>query len=119
MADFAYTYSPKEQEEVRKIREKYIPREENPMEKLRRLDAQAERPGKIWGLCLGTLGCLVFGAGMSLCLVWNALVLGIPLGLLGAGAMALAYPVSNRMTKKNRERIAPEILKLTEELTRG
>jgi hypothetical protein len=32
--------------------------------------------------------------------------------------VALAYPVYNVMTQKERRRIAPEILRLTEELTK-
>lgn len=57
---FRFAYSAKEQEELRKIRQKYAPKEENKMEQLRRLD--------------------------------------------------------QNVTKKEREKIAPEILRLTEEL---
>ena len=35
---FTYTYSAKQQEEIRNIRKKYLPREEDKMEQLRRLD---------------------------------------------------------------------------------
>ena len=35
---FRYTYSAKDQEEIRSIRQKYVPREEDKMERLRRLD---------------------------------------------------------------------------------
>jgi len=36
---FEFAYSAKQQEEVQKIREKYVPREEDKLEQLRRLDA--------------------------------------------------------------------------------
>jgi len=39
---FQYTYSAKEQAEIKNIRSKYIPKEENKMEQLRRLDASAD-----------------------------------------------------------------------------
>ena len=44
---FEYTYSAPEQEEVRKIRDKYLPREEreNKLEQLRRLDRSVTEKG--------------------------------------------------------------------------
>ena len=48
----------------------------------------------------------------------NALVmlLGIAIGLTGLVLTAPAYPLYNRILKKERERIAPELLRLSEEL---
>ena len=45
-----------------------------------------------------------------------ALVVGIAVGIAGMVLVALAYPLYNRVLKKQRERIAPEILRLTDEL---
>ena len=45
-----------------------------------------------------------------------AMVIGIPVGIVGMVLVALAYPVYNRVLKKQRARIAPEILRLTDEL---
>lgn len=118
MADFEYTYSAPEQEEIRRIREKYAPKEESTLEKLRRLDAQAERPGTVVSLVLGIVGILVFGTGMCCCLVWALYGLGVVVGILGMAMMGGAYPAYARITKKQREKIAPEILRLTEELRR-
>ena len=44
---FTYTYSAKQQEEIRNIQKKYLPREEDKMEQLRRLDRSAARKGTI------------------------------------------------------------------------
>lgn len=118
MADFEYTYSAPEQEEIRKIRAKYAPKEETALEKLRRLDAQAERPGTVLALVLGILGTLIFGTGMCCCLVWRLYLVGIAVGLAGIVMLALAYPAYVRITKNQREKIAPQILALTEELSR-
>lgn len=118
MADFEYTYSAPEQEEIRKIREKYIPKEETTLEKLRRLDAQTERPGMVASLSLGVVGTLIFGTGMCCCLVWSMYLIGVVVGIVGAVTLALAYPAYVRITKKQREKIAPQILALTEELGR-
>lgn len=115
---FEYTYSAMQQDEIEKIRKKYLPKEPDKMEQLRKLDRDVTRPGTIWALVLGIAGCLVFGAGMSLALVWtdNLLIPGIVLGVAGMVIMGCAYPVFKKITMRERERIAPQILALTEEL---
>ena len=50
--NFSYTYSAKEQEEIRKIREKYVPKEADKMEQLRRLDTSVTQKGKIISLVM-------------------------------------------------------------------
>ena len=45
-----------------------------------------------------------------------AFVAGIIIGLCGMVPVALAYPMYNRVIKKERERIAPQILRLSDEL---
>jgi len=114
---FNYTYSAKEQEEIKKIREKYVPKEADKMEQLRRLDASVSRKGTIFSLVIGIIGTLIFGTGMSMCLVWTDLFLpGIIVGIVGIAAVSLAYPLYSFITKRERERIAPEIIRLTDEL---
>jgi hypothetical protein len=44
------------------------------------------------------------------------MVLGIAVGVVGIVLVALAYPLYNRVLKKQREKIAPEILRLSDEL---
>lgn len=115
---FSYTYSSKERQEVEAIRRKYLPPEEDRMERLRRLDRSTARKGRMASMMLGTVGCLVMGTGMSMCMVWadTLLVPGIVIGVVGMVGVALAYPLHVYITKKERERVAPEILRLTEEL---
>ena len=115
---FEYTYSALQQEEVKKIREKYLPREEDKLEQLRRLDQSAVQKGSVVSLIVGILGALIMGTGMSCCLVWgeSLLIPGILIGLLGMVGVALAYPLYARITEKERKKIAPEILRLTDEL---
>ena len=117
---FQYTYSSQEQEELKKIRSKYLPKEENKMELLRRLDAQVTEKATMYSIIVGVIGTLILGTGMSFCMVWTDSVfvfaLGIIVGIIGMVSLAMAYPVYNRTIKKERERIAPEILRLTEEL---
>ena len=117
-AGFQYTYSAREQEEINRIRSKYVPREKNKMEQLRLLDAQVSRKATACAIITGVLGALILGTGMSCCMVWGgaAFVPGIIVGVVGMAIVSLAYPLYCRILKRERERIAPEILRLTEEL---
>ena len=116
---FSYTYSAKEQEEIKKIREKYIPKEADKMEQLRRLDESVTKKGTVISLVVGIIGALILGTGMSMCMVWTDLfVLGIIVGIVGIVMVSAAYPLYSYITKKEREKIAPEIIRLTDELMR-
>lgn len=115
---FEYTYSAKQQAELETIRKKYLPEEETKMDKLRRLDKSVTRQGTIISIIIGIAGTLIMGLGMCMCLEWQQFVLGIILGILGIAILAAAYPVFNKVTQKQKEKIAPEILKLTEEIER-
>ena len=114
---FNYTYSASEQEEIKKIREKYVPKEADKMEQLRRLDAGVTQKGTVISLVVGIIGALVLGVGMCCCLVWTKLfLLGIIVGIIGIALVSVAYPLYSYVTKKEREKIAPEIIRLTDEL---
>lgn len=114
---FSYTYSAKEQEEIKKIREKYVSKEADKMEQLRRLDAGVTQKGTAISLVVGIIGALILGTGMSMCMVWTELfVLGIIVGIVGIVMVSAAYPLYSYVTKKEREKIAPEIIRLTDEL---
>ena len=120
---FEYTYSAQRQREVEEIRKAYLPKEEDKMDQLRKLHAQPARKAQAVSIALGVIGALILGTGMSLCLTdlgaplgSFAMAIGIPVGIAGMVLVALAYPVFNRRLKKEREKIAPEILKLTDEL---
>ena len=113
-----YTYSAKEQEEVKKIRQKYISKEADKMEQLRKLDQSVTRKGTTASLAVGIVGALLLGIGMCCAMVWMGqwFIPGIIIGLVGIAVVSLAYPLYQRITKKEREKIAPEIMRLTDEL---
>lgn len=115
---FEYTYSAKQQDEIEKIRKKYLPKEEDKMDLLRKLDRDVTKPGTLWSLVIGIIGCLLLGIGMCCTMVWgeSLFVIGIIVGVIGMAVMGIAYPVYMWLTKKQREKIAPQILALTEEL---
>lgn len=120
---FKMTYSARQQEEVARIRKKYVPQEPDKMARLRALDAGVTKKATMYSIVIGVIGTLLLGAGMSLAMTDLGSALGsygffagIVLGVIGIAVLACAYPVYNRILKKEREKIAPEILRLTDEL---
>ena len=121
---FSYTYSAQQQEEIKNIRKKYLPPEEDKMERLRKLHHSATQKAQAWALVLGVIGALIMGIGMSLVMtdigemigLTNTLIPGIVIGVIGMILVGFAYPTYNRILKKERQRIAPEILRLSDEL---
>lgn len=55
----------------KKIRSKYLPKEESKLEKLIRLDKQTEKKGQAVSIALGVIGSLLLGVGMCCTMVWN------------------------------------------------
>ena len=51
---FEYTYSSKQQKEIESIRNKYLFKQEDKLETLRRLDKSVEKPGTMAAIILGT-----------------------------------------------------------------
>ena len=120
---FSFTYSAQQQKEVEAIRKKYLPQETDKMDQLRKLHAIPTKKARAASLTIGIIGALIMGTGMSLAMTEIgaalgslAMILGIAVGLAGLVPVAMAYPIYNRVLRKERERIAPEILRLTDEL---
>ena len=115
---FHYTYSALQQEEIKNIRKKYVAPEEDKMEQLRRLDRSAAQKGTAVSLAVGITGALLLGIGMCCCMVWGGVwfIPGIAVGVAGIALVCCAYPLYVRVTEKERQKIAPEILELAEEL---
>ena len=120
---FEYTYSAQRQQEVEAIRQKYLPKEEDKMEQLRRLHRIPTQKAQSASIAVGIIGALVLGTGMSLCMTELgtalgslAMIFGIIIGLVGLVMVAAAYPLFNRVLRKERDKIAPQILQLTDEL---
>ena len=125
---FQYTYTAKEQAELKRIRDKYTaPTEvEDKMARLRRLDASATKAAQAMALVFGVIGTLLLGFGMSLIMTElaeslgisgnAAMVIGIAVGIVGGIFASLAYPIYQAIVKAKRKKLAPEIIRLTDEL---
>ncbi|MBQ8780554.1 MAG: hypothetical protein IJZ72_02600 [Oscillospiraceae bacterium] len=116
---FEYTYSAQRNAEIEKIRKKYAPQTtaEAKLEEIRRLDSSVEAEGMALSLAVGILGALVLGVGMCCTMLWTDLfVLGIIVGIIGMVLCGYAYPLYKNTVKKKRAEIAPQILKLSDEI---
>ena len=125
---FSYSYSAREQAEIKKIREKYTTptKAEDKMARLRRLDASVSEAAQAIAIAFGVVGALILGFGMSLCMTElgeffsfgknMAMVVGIAIGAVGGVLASLAYPVYNATLKARRKKLSPEIIRLSDEL---
>ena len=125
---FTYTYSAKEQAELKRIRDKYTaPIEaEDKMARLRKLDASVTNTAQAVAIAFGVIGTLILGLGMSLIMTdlaeffgfgeAMAMVVGVPVGIVGGILASLAYPIYSAIVKAKRKKLAPEIIRLADEL---
>lgn len=120
---FSFTYSAQQQKEIEAIRNKYLPKEADKMEQLRKLHAVPTQKAQAASIAIGVIGALIMGTGMSFAMTdlgavlgGFTMVLGIVVGIIGMVLVALAYPIYNRVLQKQRKIIAPEILRLSDEL---
>ena len=106
---FSYTYSASENQEVLRIRKKYLPKEETKLEELKRLDSLVHSSGVIQGLCAGIGGCLVFGLGLCLAMevIGHMIWLGVILGLVGTAGMLAAFPIYRKIFHKAKSQHSP------------
>ena len=74
----------------------------------------------VCAIVVGVVGALILGLGMSCCMVFSSgwFIPGIVIGLIGMVVVAIAYPLYNSALKKERKRIAADVLRLTDELLR-
>lgn len=118
---FNYQYSAKVNKEVDDIRKRYLPAEETKLERLQRLDRKVRMAGVIPSLSVGIVGALLFGVGM--CFGLGALTdpafLKFLFGITGAVVMLPAYPLFKYMSNRAKEKLSPEIIRLSDEITDG
>ena len=118
---FNYTYSAARKTEVERIRNKYMPREESKLERLKKLDLRVQMAGTVESLCLGIVGVLVFGIGMCFFLdvFAGAAWLSALFMIIGTVIMIPAYPIYRRIARKTKAELTPEILRLSEEIMKS
>ncbi len=120
---FTYTYSAKEQEEIKHIRDKYAPptKEETSIDRLRQLDASTTRGATVVSLCVGIISSLILGVGMCCVMVpgWEQYFIpGIAVGIMGIIGVISSWPIYKRIVRRKRVNLAPEIMRISDELLR-
>lgn len=118
---FNYAYSAKEQEEIKEIAGKYAPMEKGEAEitKLRELDARSTRGATVVFIDIGNRRDFAVERGNILGYdreLGQVFVLGIIVCAAGIAIVILVYPIYNRMVKQKMEKLAPEILRISEKL---
>jgi hypothetical protein len=90
------------------------------MERLRKLHRGASKKAQSCAITLGVIGTLMMGMSLAMTelgdLLEYGMAVGAGVGIVGMILVALAHPLYNRVLRKERERIAPQILQLTDEL---
>lgn len=116
--EFNYTYSAREYDEVEAIRKNYLPKTEDKIGQLKKIDAKVTSVARTVAIVVGIIGTLVMGGGMACCLELGGsyMLVGIILGLVGITILSCAYPVYSLALKMGRRKAAPTVLKLADEI---
>ncbi len=120
MSKFHYVYTAptkEERKEISAIRSQYVEEKaDDKLTRLRKLDKRVKNVANCVGLVVGIVGCLTFGLGMSLVLVWQNWLWGGLASALGGGVMTAAYPLYKAALKRGKEKYGEEILRISDEL---
>ena len=87
------------------IAKEYAPKKDTKIIALKKLDAKAKRPARVFAYTFGVISSLVAGAGMSFAMrvIGNTtehFILGIILGVVGFGACGINYFIYKQMLKR-------------------
>ncbi len=115
---FEYNYSADRAKEVEAIRRKYEGPAEDKFEQLKALDRRAEKRGQILSIAIGIIGILILGTGMSMVMVGQVpcFIPGVIIGIVGFVALGTAYPIYKTVTKKDRDKVAGQVLELVKQI---
>lgn len=111
--------SQSERNNIIRIREKYLEKEKTKYEILKKLDKKVKRFPLILSCIIGSLGTLIFGAGMCLCMpeiVEGYIWLGVAVGIIGALVITVNYPLYKSCLSARRRKYRNEILNLSREI---
>lgn len=101
----------------------YAPKDTSKVVALRKLDARAKLPAKIFAYTFGVLTSLIAGVGMCLSMkvigdgTTFMFVLGVIIGIAGFVGMGVNYPVYRKILEKGKQKYAFEIMQLAKEIS--
>ncbi len=102
--------------EVNQIRSKYLPQDQNKLEQLKKLDKQVTVPGKKAIFIMVLISLALLAGGISLIVFFNFILAGTICCVLSLSCAFLIKPVYNFVTEKERTRLAPQIMRLSDEI---
>lgn len=106
-----------------RIAGEYAPKRASKVDALRKLDAHAKRPARIFAYTLGVISALILGVGM--CLTMKVIgdgsnmlfVLGIIVGLIGIAGVSVNYLLYKKVLAASKQKYAFEIMQLAQEVS--
>ena len=104
------------------IANEYAPKEDSKVKALRRLDAKAKNPARIFAYTFGIVSTLILGTGMSLIMTGiiplTPLVVGcgIVIGCIGILGLSINYPLYRKILTKSKNKYAMDIIRLAGEI---
>ena len=104
------------------IANEYAPKQTSKVKALKKLDAKAKTPAKIFAFTFGIASSLVLGTGM--CLAMGVLgggaplmiAIGVAVGCLGIAGVSVNYPIYKSVLTKAKNKYAPDIIALANEI---
>ncbi len=104
------------------IANEYAPKQTSKVKALRRLDAKAKNPAKIFTYTFGIISSLVLGAGMSLAMGviggGSGLMMGVGIiiGCVGILGVSINYLLYKKILANSKNKYASDIIKLANEI---
>ena len=104
------------------IANEYAPKQTSKAKQLKRLDAKAKQPARVFAYVFGSTSSLVLGTGMSLAMgvigegTAMAMAIGITVGLLGIAGVSINYLLYKKILMKSKNKYATEIIQLANEI---
>ncbi len=105
-----------------KIANDYAPKQSAKIKALKRLDAKAKNPAKIFAFSFGIISTLIFGTAMCLAMgvigSGSSLTMGvgIAIGCLGILGVSVNYPLYQKILTKSKNKYATDIINLANEI---
>ena len=104
------------------IANEYAPKQTSKVKALKRLDAKAKNPAKIFTFTFGIVSSLILGTGMSLAMGvigggnTLSMVFGIIIGCVGIAGVSVNYPIYKKILANSKNKYASDIIKLANEI---
>lgn len=109
-------------QKVEKIRKKFLPKEEDKLQKLTALNKKVHRPVRMFAYILGTIGSLILGIGMCLAMkviganLSFVMPLGIGVGALGILIVSINYPIYKKLLENRKKLYSSQIIEISDSL---